>query len=67
VVGADRRVRRGVDNARFQMLSAQTSGSAVLDTAMTEAGLAIFVIVGFLLPVPIIAWLDRPIRRQQRP
>jgi hypothetical protein len=26
---------------------------------MTEAGLAVFVIVAFLLPVPILAWLDR--------
>lgn len=26
---------------------------------MTETGLAIFVVVGFLLPVPILAWLDR--------
>jgi hypothetical protein len=27
---------------------------------MSEAGLAVFVVVGFLLPVPILAWLDRP-------
>jgi len=26
---------------------------------MTEAGLAIFVLVSFLLPVPILSWLDR--------
>jgi hypothetical protein len=32
---------------------------------MTEAGLAVFVLVGFLLPVPILAWLDRPVKRQQ--
>ena len=25
---------------------------------MTEAGLAVFVLVGFLLPVPVLAWLD---------
>jgi hypothetical protein len=27
--------------------------------AMTEAVLAVFVLVGFLLPVPVLAWLDR--------
>jgi len=27
---------------------------------MTPAGFAIFCLVGFLLPVPILAWLDRP-------
>ena len=27
---------------------------------MTEAGLAIFVLVSFVLPVPVLAWLDRP-------
>ena len=26
---------------------------------MSEAGLAIFVLTGFLLPVPLLAWLDR--------
>ncbi len=26
---------------------------------MTETGLAIFVLVSFLLPIPILAWLDR--------
>jgi hypothetical protein len=26
---------------------------------MTESGLAIFVLVGFVLPVPLLAWLDR--------
>ncbi len=26
---------------------------------MTPSGLAIFVLVSFLLPVPILAWLDR--------
>jgi len=31
--------------------------------AMTEAGLAVFVVVGFLLPVPILTWLDRPVNR----
>ena len=29
---------------------------------MTSTGFAIFVLVGFLLPVPILAWLDRPRR-----
>jgi hypothetical protein len=32
---------------------------------MTEAGLAVFVLVGFLLPVPLLAWLDRPVKSQQ--
>lgn len=27
---------------------------------MSEAGLAVFVLLGFLLPVPILVWLDRP-------
>jgi hypothetical protein len=27
---------------------------------MTPIGFAIFCLVGFLLPVPILAWLDRP-------
>jgi len=27
---------------------------------MTTAGLAVFVFVGFLLPVPVLHWLDRP-------
>jgi len=27
---------------------------------MTPAGLAIFVFAGFLLPVPLLHWLDRP-------
>ena len=29
---------------------------------MTSTGFAIFALVGFLLPVPILAWLDRPRR-----
>jgi len=29
---------------------------------MSSAGLAVFVIAAFLLPVPILAWLDRPRR-----
>jgi hypothetical protein len=32
---------------------------------MTEAGLAVFVLVGFLLPVPLFAWLDRQVKRRQ--
>lgn len=27
---------------------------------MTPSGFAVFALVGFLLPVPILAWLDRP-------
>jgi hypothetical protein len=30
---------------------------------MSEAGLAVFVLIGFLLPVPVLAWLDRPVKR----
>jgi hypothetical protein len=26
---------------------------------MTETGLAIFVLVAFVIPVPLLAWLDR--------
>jgi hypothetical protein len=29
---------------------------------MSAAGFAVFCLVGFLLPVPILAWLDRPRR-----
>lgn len=27
---------------------------------MTEAGLAIFVLTAFVVPVPLLVWLDRP-------
>jgi hypothetical protein len=27
---------------------------------MTVTGFAVFCLVGFLLPVPLLAWLDRP-------
>lgn len=30
---------------------------------MSVAALAVFVFVAFLVPVPIIAWLDRPRRK----
>ena len=33
------------------------------ELAMSSAGLAVFVLLGFLIPVPILAWLDRPRRR----
>ena len=29
---------------------------------MSVTGFAIFCLVGFLLPVPLLAWLDRPRR-----
>ena len=28
--------------------------------AMSASGFAIFCMIGFLVPVPILAWLDRP-------
>ena len=31
---------------------------------MTGSGFALFCLLGFLLPVPLIAWLDRPRRRR---
>jgi hypothetical protein len=34
-------------------------------TTRATAGLAMFVLVGFLLPVPILVWLDRPIDRSR--
>jgi len=35
---------------------------------MTSQGFAIFCLVGFLLPVPLLAWLDRrPRDRAERP
>ena len=33
--------------------------------AMSEARLAMFVLVGFLLPVPILVWLDRRVDRSR--
>lgn len=27
---------------------------------MTPAGLGLFVFLGFLVPIPLLAWLDRP-------
>lgn len=27
---------------------------------MSTAGLAVFVFLGFLVPVPVLTWLDRP-------
>jgi hypothetical protein len=36
-------------------------------SAMSEAELAVFVLVGFLLPVPILVWLDRPVNRSRTP
>ncbi len=27
---------------------------------MTSAGLAVFVLVAFLIPIPVFTWLDRP-------
>jgi len=32
---------------------------------MTSSGLAFFVLVSFLLPVPILTWLDRPRNKNQ--
>jgi hypothetical protein len=29
---------------------------------MTPTGFAVFVLIGFLAPVPILVWLDRPRR-----
>ncbi|MFQ5538715.1 MAG: hypothetical protein ACE5GJ_14865 [Gemmatimonadota bacterium] len=29
---------------------------------MNTTGLAVFVFVAFLLPVPLLHWLDRPVR-----
>ena len=29
---------------------------------MSESGLAIFVVLAFLIPVPLLSWLDRPRR-----
>ena len=32
---------------------------------MTETGLAIFVLAAFVIPVPLLAWLDRKPRTQE--
>jgi len=31
---------------------------------MSSAGLAVFVLAAFLIPVPILTWLDRPRREK---
>jgi hypothetical protein len=31
---------------------------------MTPVGFGLFCLIGFLLPVPFLAWLDRPRRRK---
>jgi hypothetical protein len=31
---------------------------------MTATGFGLFCFIGFLLPVPLLAWLDRPRRRR---
>ena len=33
---------------------------------MTETGFAIFVLISFLVPVPILSWLDRPRNRADK-
>ncbi len=33
---------------------------------MTATGLALFVFFAFLLPIPLLAWLDRPPRGDRR-
>jgi hypothetical protein len=30
---------------------------------MTSSGFALFCLLGFLIPVPVLAWLDRPRRK----
>jgi hypothetical protein len=31
---------------------------------MSAVGFGLFCLIGFLLPVPLLAWLDRPRRRK---
>ena len=31
---------------------------------MSESALALFVLVSFVAPVPLLHWLDRPVRRR---
>ena len=31
---------------------------------MTAVGFGLFCFIGFLVPVPLLAWLDRPLRRR---
>jgi hypothetical protein len=42
------------------MLDSGTPYASREEAQMSPAGFAIFCLVGFLLPVPILAWLDRP-------
>ncbi len=32
---------------------------------MTDMGFAIFALVSFLIPIPILSWLDRPRKRNR--
>ncbi len=32
---------------------------------MTDMGFAIFALVSFLIPIPILGWLDRPRKRNR--
>ena len=53
---------------RIGFIGARSWGAGALDHAvlrerdMTPTGLAVFVLISFLIPVPILAWLDRPRR-----
>jgi hypothetical protein len=40
--------------------------TAILAVRMSETQLAVFVLVAFLLPVPLLAWLDGPRRKPGR-
>jgi glycine/D-amino acid oxidase-like deaminating enzyme len=37
----------------------------LISGVMSETGLALFVLVGFIVPVPILVWLDRATTRPQ--
>jgi hypothetical protein len=37
-----------------------------MEASVTETGLAIFVLAAFVVPVPLIAWLDRKPRTNDR-
>jgi hypothetical protein len=45
-------------------VAAKRQGVSPREDRMTEAGLAIFVLAAFVIPVPLLSWLDRKPRKQ---
>ena len=54
------RIRSGKTGAGLSEWRLRYSTVVRRFAAMSSTGLAIFVFLAFLIPVPILAWLDRP-------